>query len=232
MTATLHHWPSPDAAVAALAGELEAALRAALARRAEVALAVPGGRSPAALLTRLGLAELPWERVHVTLTDERNVPADDPASNAGLLRRTLLAGRAAAATFHPLAEPGIPLAEAARARSAELARLPLPFAAVLLGMGEDGHVASLFPGVPGLAAALDPAAAPAVVGMTAPVAPTARLSLNLAALLAAERIALYVSGEPKRMVLQRAMAGASPLELPVAAVLGQPRVPVAVHWHA
>ena len=102
-----------------------------------------------------------------------------------------------------------------------LSAMPQPFDAVVLGMGEDGHFASLFPGSPGLADALDVAAPPACVPMQAPSAPVQRLSLNLAALRATRRLMLFVTGTAKRELLQAAAAGADPLRLPVAALLQQ-----------
>lgn len=215
---------------AALAAQVAAALRAGLATRGVASLAVPGGRTPLPLFHALREIELDWSRVGITLTDERWVPADDPASNAALVRRELLAGRAAAARFFPLFNDGVTATGAAPEVWNSLAPLPRPFDAVVLGMGDDGHFASLFPDDPGLPVALNQAAAPGCVAMRAPVAPAERISLNLAALLQTRRLFLFITGVHKRDLLLAAARRAAEAPLPVAALLSQ-RVPIPeVYW--
>src|SRR5690606_6960245 len=109
-------------------------------------------------------------------------------------------------------------------------RAPRLFDELLLGMGEDGHTASLFPGSMALSRALDPAAAPGCVAVNALTAPHARMSLNLAALLDARRIILHFEGEAKWRVYQRARAAGSVSELPVRAILQQKETPFDVFW--
>jgi 6-phosphogluconolactonase len=111
-----------------------------------------------------------------------------------------------------------------------LALVTRPFAAVVLGMGEDGHIASLFPGSPDIAAELDPATAPGCVATIAPSSPHERLSLNVAALLETRRIALLITGNAKWQVYQRALEPGPAAELPVRAILKQQRVPLTVYW--
>jgi 6-phosphogluconolactonase len=101
---------------------------------------------------------------------------------------------------------------------------------VLLGMGDDGHTASLFPQSPGLAAAIDPLQPPGCVAMIAPVAPQARISLNLSALLDARRIELLILGDGKLAVYERAGESGPVADMPVRALLRQQRVPLSVHW--
>jgi 6-phosphogluconolactonase len=125
-----------------------------------------------------------------------------------------------------------PTATDAAARWSEaLARMPRPFAAVILGMGDDGHFASLFPGMPGLAAALDLVNATDIVEGIAPVEPRARLSLTLRTLLDTDLLALHVTGDSKLAALRRASEPGSPLAMPVRALLDQRRVPVEI-YHA
>jgi 6-phosphogluconolactonase len=175
-------------------------------------------------------AELDWSRVGVTLTDERWVAADHVASNAGLVRREFLQSRAAAARFHPLHDGGDSIDAAVPGIWQSLSPLPRPFDAVVLGMGDDGHFASLFPLSPGLSAALDPVAPPACVAMLAPTPPTSRISLNLAALLQTRRLFLFITGMHKRDLLLAAARRADDAPLPVAALLAQ-RVPMPeVYW--
>ncbi|TAM09084.1 MAG: 6-phosphogluconolactonase, partial [Rhodanobacter sp.] len=143
---TSHHFTQAAAQASALAERVAAQLRDGIAARGRALVAVSGGTTPAAFFAELARQVLDWARVTVTLVDERWVPDTDPRSNAKLVKETLLQGPAAAATFVPLytgaATPEAGLADAAT----RIAALPLPFDAVLLGMGDDGHTASFFPG--------------------------------------------------------------------------------------
>lgn len=226
----LHRFNSSETAAAALAARIVAALREALLLRGQASLVVPGGRTPLALFRALRRWEMEWTRVQITLTDERWVNADDTASNAALVQRELLSEQAAAARFVPLYNVA-PSATAGAARSWQgISRMPRPFDAVVLGMGEDGHFASLFPDSPGLAAALDADAPPACVAMRAPVAPTDRLSLNLAALGDARRVFLLVSGEGKRVLIESAVQQSPEISLPIATLLAMRDPAPEVYW--
>jgi 6-phosphogluconolactonase len=213
---------------AALAQHAARRLKEDLARQEQVSLVVSGGRSPVPLFQALAAQSLVWSRVAVTLADERWVPPDHADSNEALVRTHLLKGRAATAVLVPL-WTGDPDPEAAvPAVTLALAALIRPFSQVLLGMGEDGHVASLFPGAPTLAEGLRNNAP--VLAVRPPRAPHARLSLSLSALMQSRDIALLVSGPAKRRVLEEAL-GEGPVEdLPVRAILRQTAVPVSVFW--
>lgn len=210
---------STQKAAEALADEVGLNLRQGLSARGAASLAVPGGRTPVPFFHALSLLPLDWPQVHVTLTDERWVDEADPASNARLVRGELLQQQAQVARFVPLHAGGASAADDAATATSRLASLPQPFDAVVLGMGEDGHFASLFPGSPGLAEALG-SATPACVPMQAPSAPAQRLSWNLAALRATRRLMLFVTGAAKRELLESA-AGADPLRLPIAMLVDQ-----------
>ncbi|MET0279830.1 MAG: 6-phosphogluconolactonase [Steroidobacteraceae bacterium] len=224
----LQRFETADAASGALASQVIAALRMGLGWRQSASLAVAGGRTPVALFRLLSEAELDWSRVGVTLTDERWVAEDQPGSNGALVRATLLAGRAGAARFVPLFD-GQPLAGATQAAWERVRELPLPFDAVVLGMGEDGHFASLFPGNANLPAALDAATAPGCVAMRAPVAPGERISLNLAALLQTRRLFLQVTGAAK-LELLLAAARAEGTQWPVTTLLAQRHPEPEIFW--
>lgn len=211
-----------------LAADVAASLRRRLEAHDRASLVVSGGRTPAAFLRELARSSLDWSRIHVTLADERCVTAADPASNLRLVREAF-AGTAAAAA--PLLEIDATRDDAAATWSAALQSLPLPFAAVVLGMGDDGHFASLFPGMPGLAAALASDGPVTVVPGLAPVEPKARLSMTLAALLTTDLLVLHVTGASKLETLQRAASAGSALEMPVRALLAQSRVPLEI-YHA
>jgi 6-phosphogluconolactonase len=209
---------SADALADAAASAIAAQLAAGLVDRGRASLVATGGRSPAPVYDRLSQADLDWGHVAVTLSDERQVDADSPNSNARLLRERLFVGPAAKARFLPLTDYAEPA----------LKKL-MPFDAVMLGVGEDGHIASLIPGSPVMAQAMDPDGQALIAespeGFGSP--PVARITLTLAALLQSRAIFLLIAGEAKRQVIARAEAGE---DLPVRAILSQDRVPVRVLW--
>jgi 6-phosphogluconolactonase len=229
MTVHFHHCDTSQALAERFAAEVADRLSAALAMRDRASLVVSGGKSPIPFFQCLARSTLPWHRVWITLADERWVDPASADSNERTVRDHLLQGPAAAANFVSLKyEAATPEASLGECR-AVLAAMPRPFDLVVLGMGEDGHTASLFPGAEGLSSMLDAGAEPAPVTVTPLLAPHRRISLNLAALLDARAIAIAIQGSAKRAVLERALQEPSPLELPIAAVLHQSRVPVEVY---
>jgi 6-phosphogluconolactonase len=213
-----------------LAAGIAASLTAAIGARGLASLVVSGGRSPVRLFEILRTQPLDWDRVCVALADERWVGPDDPASNERLVRDVLLKDRAASARFLGL-KNGAPTPDLGAVSAWEtFARVPRPFDVVVLGMGDDGHTASLFPGSPNLPRALNPAAAAGCVGMWAPVAPQARLSLNLTALLDSRRIVVLITGESKWRTFAAACAPGPVEDMPIRSVLRQSRTPVDVLW--
>ncbi len=218
------------AAAQALARQVIAALQQGLERRGHASLVVAGGRTPMPMFRALRGAPLDWSRVAVTLTDERWVAGNDAASNARMLQAELLQGRAAAARFFPLYDGSGTAVGAVDRVWRSLQQLPRPFDAVVLGMGDDGHFASLFPGNPGLADALDPQARPGCVAMLAPAAPAQRISLNLAALRETHRLFLLCGGETKQAVLLQAASEGDAGKWPVAALLALRQPEPEVYW--
>lgn len=233
----IENFPSPDAWAEAAAARLAGALTEALAADGRALFAGAGGSTPAPIYARLAegnldWADLDWARVTATLVDERYVPETSPESNAALMKRVLLTGRASAARFVPLYSPAVTVDRAAavatHALSAEGGRLD----AVLLGMGEDGHICSMFPDSPTLKTLLTPDLKPAVYGVppgrdgAAP--PQERLSLNLPWLASAGRVVLALTGTKKRAVFEREAAG-DPAVHPIAALIAA-EVPLEVLW--
>ncbi|MDQ7814062.1 6-phosphogluconolactonase [Brevundimonas sp.] len=224
----------PDAAAwaDACAARLSDALSAAVAEAGKAVFAGAGGSTPSPIYGRLATAPLDWSKVVVTLVDERYVPETSPESNAALIKRDLLTGPAAAARFAPLYSPAVTVdraaALAAHALAAEGGRLD----AVLLGMGEDGHICSMFPDSPTLRTLLSPTLPPTVLGVPAGrdgAAPSLeRLSINLPYLMQARRVVLALTGAAKRAVFEREAAG-DPNTQPIAALLAH-RVPLEVLW--
>ncbi|MET0985031.1 MAG: 6-phosphogluconolactonase [Steroidobacteraceae bacterium] len=225
-----HRFPDREAVATALSGEIRTDLNEAIAVRDVASLVVSGGRTPVLFFSKLSQEPIKWDQVRVTLADERWVEPTSPDSNERLVREHLLQGAAPAAHFvglkNPAATPEAGIDWAWRA----LSRVARPYDVVVLGMGNDGHFASLFPGSLGLARALDPQAKPACVAMNSLTAPHARISFNLAAILDSRRIVLHIEGEEKWAVWQRARAGGSSTELPIRALLQQKTVPVDVYW--
>ena len=200
MPAVLHTFATRSACLQALADELVTHLQRAVAGQGRASLLLPGGSSPAPLLPLLSAAELDWSRVMASPSDERWVPAEDERSNLRLLR----AGVPGAQWLDP--RQGSTPEQAARHWGGQLQSW-LPLTAVLLGMGEDGHFASLFPGMPGLEAALDRAAEPAALPAQAPSEPRLRLTPNLALLRRSDWLGLLVFGGAKRALLEQAQQG-------------------------
>jgi 6-phosphogluconolactonase len=222
--ALLHVYPERSACVQALAAVIAQRLQLALSQTARTRLLLPGGSSPETLLPLLAAQALDWSRVDLSPTDERWVPADSPQSNVRLLRT----GLPQAQCLDPrLAESP---AEAALIWGQQLAGWP-PLAAVLLGIGEDGHFASLFPGMPGLAAGLALDAAPGALVGTAPSAPQIRLSLNLPLLLASDWVGLLVFGVSKKRLIEAVLRDdPASHALPLHALLHNGRCPVQIYW--
>lgn len=225
-----HRFPDELALTHALSGEIQVDLQEAIAARGKASLVVSGGRTPVPLFNHLAKEQLDWDKVWITMADERWVDTNDDSSNERLIRTHLLQDKAAAARFVGMKNTAATPEAGAEWAWRALTRVPRPYDVVVLGMGDDGHTASLFPGSMALARALDSNAAPACVAVNTMSSPHARLSLNLSALLDARRIILHIQGANKWSVYQRARASGSVHELPVRAVLQQRQAPVDVFW--
>ena len=223
-----YHYATREEAADAAAAVLAGSLRATLARDARAALVVSGGTTPGPVFRRLARVPLDWQRVTVLPSDERWVPPDDADSNERLLRGTLLTDEAATASLAGLYRDGTDPAGACAALERDWPGLPLPFAACLLGMGADGHFASLFPDFAGLDDALAPDGDAHFVPVATRASPHPRISLTLAALARSREIVLLFFGEEKRQVFESARRGAT--GLPVAALLARSPAPLSVVW--
>ena len=224
------------ACAASLRDALTEGLRDHQGQNGWAVLAGAGGSTPEPIYRRLVVmrSESDWMHTFVTLVDERHVPLDHPESNAALLKRTLLTGNAKHAEFLPLHHEAVTVDRAAAVATlrlhAELEGRRLD--AVLLGMGEDGHICSMFPHSPTLKTLLSPTLKPAILGVPAGrdgLAPSReRLSMNLAWLMTARRVVLAITGTQKRAVFERDAAG-DPKVTPIAALLAA-NVPLHVLW--
>ncbi|KVD50195.1 6-phosphogluconolactonase [Burkholderia ubonensis] len=222
----IHAFDTQEAQGDALAQAVGDALRAVLARPARARLAVSGGTSPRPFLQTLSHAALDWASVDVTLVDDRWVPEDDAASNARLVRDTLLQHAAAPATFLPLVDTGAALDAHVAALNANPAHR-LPDVAVL-GMGEDGHTASIFADAPEWDHAIT--TAERFVAVHPGAAPHARVSFSLDALKRIDRLFLLIAGNRKREVLEA--AASSPQKNAISQLANDKGTQLDVYWCA
>jgi 6-phosphogluconolactonase len=218
-------YPDRELLFLSLARTVQGQLGDQLRREEPASLCVPGGTTPGPLFDLLSAADLDWPNVAVVLNDERWVPESNPRSNTALLRQRLLTGRAAGATLVPLYAPTETPEESLPALTEGL-RAHLPLTVAVLGMGEDMHTASLFPGgdLLGLALSSD---APPLLPMRASGAGEPRVTLTAPALNAAIHLHLLILGQSKRDALDRART-LPPEEAPVRAILDT----ATVHWAA
>jgi 6-phosphogluconolactonase len=216
MIGSRHSFENREALAIGLSHKLAQVLSKAISKNGSALLAVSGGTTPVLLFQHLRAQPITWEKVTVTLVDERQVPENNPRSNAKLVKENLLQGPASAATFVPLfnnpnaANPG-------------------RFDAVVLGMGTDGHTASFFPGGDTLAEAIDPHTDKSVIEITAPGSGEPRLTFTLPKLASAGFVALHIEGKQKHDVLETALAGNDKLQMPIRAML-QSKSSINVYW--
>ncbi len=229
MAWTLAQYASDAALVPVLAGEIAATLATAVSARGRATLAVSGGSTPRGLFAALAARDLPWADITVTLVDERWVSPEHADSNARLVREHLLKGSAASARFVGLTTSAATPFEAVVEVDERLRAQAMPLDVAVLGMGEDGHIASFF---------ADAAELPAALGDTQHLccglrplhAPHLRMTLTLPCLLSASRLFLHLVGASKRAVLEAAMQEGPVAALPVRAVLHNARRPLEIHY--
>ncbi|UWQ06700.1 6-phosphogluconolactonase [Aliiroseovarius crassostreae] len=219
-------YPDQDMMMLDLADRIASELVMTLEHEERASLAVPGGATPGPVFDALCAADLDWARVDVMLTDERWVPETHPRSNTAMLRDRLLTSRAARANLVPLYHAGA-TPEQVIAQISDRVENCLPLSVAVLGMGEDMHTASLFPGGDQLAQALS-REAPAALTMNAPGAEEPRVTLSARALNSAVNKHLIITGQAKRDALAQAMEAEDALDAPIKALLGA----LNVHWAA
>lgn len=211
---------------AEVASRIAERLRAAIQEDGRASLVVPGGTTPIAVFDILAATPLEWRNVIVIPCDERWVPAEHPDSNEGHIRHHLLQDLATQAHVLSLYRPYPTPAEAVAEVSTALHTVRRPYSAVFLGMGEDSHFASLFPGRAETAAALDLNSSDGLMVLQAPAKGHPRIGLTLSALIDTPSVILAVTGKEKRVVLDQAIANIKDDTLPIAALLRQSRTPV------
>jgi 6-phosphogluconolactonase len=223
-------FPSSEELVSALAQRIRILLTEAVRKRGQAGLLVSGGSTPIPLFARLSAMELPWEKVTISLVDERWVEPTSEDSNENLVRRHLLQKKAAAARFIPMKSNAPTAAQAEADCAAALLTIPRPYDCLILGMGNDGHTASLFPGDGKLEAATAPDSGKICMATQAPASPHERMTLTLAAILNSRQLFLHLQGEEKKKVLARARENGDPREMPIRLILRQETTPLAIYW--
>ena len=215
--------------VLTLADDIEAELNGAIATRGFASLVVSGGKTPQPLFAELARRQIVWNKITITLADERWVDVSSKDSNEAMVRKTLLTGAADKANFVPLKNSAISALEGKQACNNIIASLSRPFDVVILGMGEDGHTASLFPGI--ARRALDTSSSESCLSVNPENAPHERMTLTAAALLDSRKIVLHITGSKKWQIYQKAVSGESFEDYPVSIFLNQSQVPVCVYWN-
>ena len=224
-------YDSLDELADAVAGDVAFIVQSAVDARDASLIAVPGGKTGPTIFKKLAQQKLPWKKVTIIPTDDRLVPVDSDRSNVRELARAFL----------PLGARVVPLTSegaedykmAGSAADARLQDLPWPPDLVWLGMGADGHTASIFSG-PDLQGALDaPKARRAIGVMPDPLpsdAPVARVTLTRASILSARTLLIVITGDAKRSLLEQAIADGQSSKLPIGRVLAEVDQPIDIHW--
>ncbi len=215
MTLLRNNFANADQLATRLARNVAASLRQALSGNEHATLAVSGGTTPQIFFEHLSRQKLDWAKVTITLVDERQVDETSQRSNARLVKAMLVQNESALAKFVPLYQN--PAAAEVR-----------DFDVVILGMGNDGHTASFFPGGDTLALALSDFAPP-LLAISAPGSGEPRLTFSRAKILQANEIILHIQGSDKAATLDKACAGNDAMEMPIRAVLNSGRV-IEIYW--
>ena len=212
-----------------LSEKVAALLSGSIEARGDASLVVSGGRTPMGFFHLLSQQSLDWSKVTILLADERWVDADHADSNEKLVRENLLINEASKATYLALKNSADQAVDGEAECAAALAELDA-FTVVILGMGDDGHTASLFPGSDALAAGLAMDSGRDCIAVTPLHAPHQRMSLTLPRLLNSQQIVIHISGASKQQVLNQANSGDDVMELPIRAILQQLQAPLSIYW--
>lgn len=224
-----------DSLFNALALACERHLEKALNDKGEASFMVSGGSTPAPLYQTLSESDLDWSKIHVALVDERWVDKEHEASNEALIERTLLINNAAKATFTGMKTTSETALDGCAETEQNYLAIPKPFTVSILGMGNDGHTASLFPHAQGLADALAEDNTQLTAAITAQQSEvtgpnTERLTLTLNGLLNSKRLIVLLTGEEKLAVFKQALTEGAVEDMPVRSILRQNKVPVELYW--
>lgn len=227
---TFRGFDDGDSLAQQLAEDVAALLRQGIERRRQASLVVPGGSTPVLFFQALSRRELAWDSVFIALSDERWVDHGHAESNERLVRAHLLHNNAATGRFISLKTSHASAQRAEKDCATRISFLPRPFDAVILGMGEDGHTASLFAQSPNLAELTDLRSSKMCAATTPQGILHQRMTLTLPLLLDAGAIILLITGKAKLKVFERALSQGLMAAMPIRYVLAHARSPVTVYW--
>ena len=223
-------YDSLDELADAVAGDVGFIIESAIDARGSSLIAVPGGSTGPAIFPKLTAQKLPWKKVTVIPTDDRLVAMDDDRSNVRAIGKAFIP---AGARVIPIATDIADYRLAGNSADARLQDFPWPPDLVWLGIGKDGHTASIFPG-PDLQGALDAPKARRAIGVMPdplpPEAPVARVTLTRAAILSARTVMITITGDEKRALLEQAIEDGQSSKLPIGRVLAEAEQPIDIHW--
>jgi 6-phosphogluconolactonase len=214
----------------ALANNVAELLSNALSHKGKASLAVSGGSTPKGFFSALSKKDLDWNNVTITLADERWVEFESDASNTRLVHENLLKNNASAATFFHLKKDSEFNSEILVQLNIDAKKQLLPLDVLILGMGEDGHTASLFPCSEQISTALSLDNSDALMKVVPQTAPHDRITFTYAHLVQSKNVILHVCGEGKKVVLEKALTDNNQREMPIRAFLQNPEINTQVYW--
>ena len=225
-----HSYPSSQGLLQDLVVHITNTLVEGIKTNGQASLAVSGGSTPVALFQELSVIDIGWEAVTICLVDERWVSPDSDDSNEKLVRSHLLQNHAAKASFVGMKNEATTAVEGVALCHVQMEAISKPFDFLILGLGPDGHTASLFPDAPELQEATDMQSGKVCTAVTPQTAPHGRMTLTLPAILNSHRIFLHITGEKKREVLEKALQDGPDEELPIRYILNQDSAPFKIYW--
>jgi len=214
----------------ALANTISKLLAKAIKEKGKASIAVSGGSTPKGLFSILSKSDIDWSKVTITLADERWVPLDSQDSNTRLVHENLIQNKAAAANFFHLKQGETLCDETLTDLNLAAKNSLLPLDVLILGMGEDGHTASLFPCSEQIAQGLDEENTDVLLSVEPKTAPHQRISFSFASLIASENVFLHLCGDNKQTVLNKALNGNDKFEMPIRAFLHHPSLNTQIYW--
>jgi len=226
-------YDSADEMADAVAGDAAFIIESAIAARGAAVIALPGGKTPLAIYDKLAAAKLDWKRVTILPTDDRLVPMGDPMSNITAIAKVFLPKGVRVLPI--TSEAASDYKAAGRAADARLQDVHWPLDLCVLGVGADGHTASIFPGPDFDEAVNGPKERRAVGVMPAELpaeAPVARVTLTRHAIVASRAVMIAVAGQAKRDVIERAIKDGPMSPYPIGRVLADAELPIDIHWSA